>query len=123
MKKNKPRLLVVDDTPAVREAIQYYFEQKGYIILSAASAEEALPIIKEINLDVLLSDINLPKMSGIDLVKSIRQFNKSIKVIIMSGEIKKYSNDPHLKQLDILAFMDKPIDFLEIESLIEKAVV
>jgi len=122
MKKNQLKLLVVDDTPTVREAIQYYFERKGYIILTAGSAEEALPIIKEINLDVLLSDINLPQMSGIDLIKAVRQFNKTIKVIIMSGEIKKYRNDPHLKQLDILAFMDKPIDFLEIESLIEKAV-
>lgn len=121
MKKNKPKLLVVDDTPTVREAIEYYFEGKDYIILSAASAEEALPIIKEENPDIMLSDINLPQMSGIDLIKAVRQFNKSIKVIIMSGEIKKYRNDPHLRQLDILALLDKPIDFLEVESLIEKA--
>jgi len=121
MMKNKAKILIVDDTPAVREAIQYYFEGKDYIILSAASAEEALAMVKKDNPDLILSDVNLPQMSGIDLIKSIRQFNKTIKVIIMSGEIKKYENAPHLKSLDILAFMDKPIDFLEIESLIEKA--
>ena len=122
MKKNKPKILVVDDTPIVRECIQYYFEQKGYIIFTAASGEEALPMVKKNNPDIILSDINLPQMSGIDLIKSVRQFNKTIKVIIMSGEIKNYRNDRRLEQLDILAFMDKPIDFLEVESLIEKTV-
>jgi len=121
MKKDKPKILVVDDTQTVREAIQYYFEGKDYIIITAASAEEALPIIKEENPDIVLSDINLPQMNGIDLIKSVRQFNKTIKVIIMSGEIKKYGNDPRLRHLDILALLDKPIDFLEVEALIKKA--
>lgn len=122
MKKNKTKLLVVDDTATVRECMQYYFEQKGYIVFSAASGEEALPIIKKHKLDIMLLDINLPQMNGIELLKLVRQFDKALKVIIVSGEVKNFRDNPHLKQLDILAFMDKPIDFFELESFIKKAV-
>jgi len=122
MKKNKPKILVVDDTPIVRECIQYYFEQKGYIILSAASAEEALPIIKESSPDILLSDVNLPQMNGIELVKLVRQFNKNIKVIIMSGNL-GFRKDPQLKALNILEIFDKPMDFDKLEAAIKKALV
>lgn len=122
MKKNKPKLLVVDDMPTVREAFQYYFEGKGYIILSAASAEEALQIIKERNPDILLSDINLPQMNGIELVKLARQFNKAIKVIMMSGNL-GFRKDPQLKTLNILEIFDKPMDFGKLEAAIKKAFV
>lgn len=122
MKKNRPKLLVVDDMLTVREAIQYYFEGKGYIILSAASAEEALPIIKESSPDILLSDVNLPQMNGIELVKLVRQFNKTIKVIIMSGNL-EFRKDPQLKALNILEIFDKPMDFDKLEAVIKKALV
>jgi CheY-like chemotaxis protein len=123
MKKNKPKLLVVDDMLTVREAIQYYFEGKDYIILTAASAGEALPIIKEENPDIMLSDINLPQMSGIDLIKSIRQFNNKIKIIIVSGCNLDLRKDPQLKTLDISDILDKPVDFEKLEAVIKKAVV
>ena len=123
MKKTKPKILVVDDTPTVREAIQYYFEQQGYIIFTAASAEEALPIIKKDQPDILLLDITLPQMNGIELLKLVREFNKTVKVIVISAEIQKYKNDSLLKQRDIFAFLDKPPDFFELESLIKKALL
>ena len=61
-------------------------------------------------------------MSGIELLKLVRQLDKTLKVIIVSGEVKNFRDNPQLNQLDIFAFMDKPIDFFELESLIQKAV-
>jgi YesN/AraC family two-component response regulator len=91
-------------------------------VLVANSGEEALPIIKEQNPEIMLLDMNLPKMSGIELLKLVRQFNNIVKVIMVSG-YELNSNDPQFQELDIFEFMRKPIGFSELESIIKKAVV
>ena len=118
--KKKTKILLVDDEPTVRECLQYFLEEK-FIVFTAASAEEALPMIKEHTPDVMLLDINLPQMNGISLLKIIRQFNKTIKVIIVSGVYVDFQNDPQLKALDIRGFLHKPISIVELEDAIKKA--
>jgi len=123
MRRKKTRLLVVDDTEAMRKCIEYYFKEKGFTVLTAKSGEEALPIIIGQQPAIMLVDITLPEMNGIELLKLVRQFNKTIKVIFISAEIEDYKDNPQLKQLDIFAFLDKPPDFFELESLIKKALM
>ena len=123
MVERKMKILVVDDLKILCEHLKCYFERRGYTVFTAGSAEEALPVIKEQDPQVILLDINLPKMNGIDLLGLVRQFNKRLKVIMLSGDIENYRDDPQLKKLDIFAFADKSIDFLELQSLIEKAVI
>lgn len=123
MKNSKPKtkLLIVDDMPIIRECLQFYFEQKDFNVFTSASAEEALDIIKKEKPDIMLSDINLPQMSGIELIKLVRQFNKEIKVIVLTGCDLDFRKDPQLKSLNILAFLHKPVDFNELEAVIKKA--
>jgi two-component system response regulator (stage 0 sporulation protein F) len=123
MRHRKTKLLVVDDTEAVRKSIAYYFKEKGFAVFTAASGEESLPIIIGQRPEIMLADITLPQMNGIELVKLVRQFNKTIKVIFISAEIENFKNNPQLKQLDIFAFLDKPPDFFELESLVKKALM
>ena len=122
MKSSKPKtkLLIVDDMPIIRECLQLYFEQKSFNVFTSASAEEALEVIKEVKPDIMLSDINLPQMSGIELIKLVRQFNREIKVIVLTGCDIDFRKDPQLKALNILAFLHKPIDFSELEAVINK---
>lgn len=121
MNENKPRLLVVDDEEEIREFAGSYFKRRGYIVLVADSGEEALAIIREQSPDIMLLDMNLPKMSGIELLKLVRQFNNIVKVIMVSG-YELNSNDPQFQELDIFGFMRKPIGFIELESAIKKAI-
>ena len=122
MCENKLKLLVVDDEEEIREFVGSYFKRRGYVVLAANSGEEALAVIREQSPDIMLLDMNLPKMNGIELLKLVRQFNNIVKVILVSGyELNR--SDPQFQELDIFEFMRKPIGFSELESTIKKAVV
>lgn len=123
MDEKKIRILVVDDLEIIREHLKSYFERRYYTMLVAGSAEEALPIIKEQNPEIMLLDINLPKMSGIELLGLVRQFNKTIKVIMVSGYHIDYKNDSQFQGLDVFELMQKPVDLAELEAVIKKAVM
>lgn len=122
MKKKRIKLLVVDDVETIREFVQYYFEERGYTVLKVASAEEALPVIKEEAPDIMLLDMHLPGMNGLELLKLVRQFNRAIKVIMVSGSNVDFKTDPRLQELNILEFIHKPSGLAELESAVEKAI-
>jgi YesN/AraC family two-component response regulator len=119
VEKNK-KLLVVDDEEIIRKYTRMHFERRGYQVLIAASAEEALPIIREENPDIMLLDIDLPQMSGIDLLELTREFNTNIKVIMVSGYGADFKRDPRLQCLGVLEFLSKPVGFAELEITIKR---
>lgn len=121
-RENATKLLVVDDGVDIREYLKLYFERRNFIVFTAESAEDALPIIKEQNPDIMFLDVNLPKMSGIELVKLIREFNNTIKVIMVSGNYFDFQKEPQLKTLDIFEFLHKPVGFAELELILKKAI-
>lgn len=116
----KIKILVVEDESEACKYMASHLRRKGYEALMANSAEEALPIIKEQNLDLVLLDIYLPGMSGIDLLKLVRSFNPKIKVVIMSGYLWNFLNDPQFKGLGVLEFIEKPMSFSALDSVLEK---
>lgn len=74
------RILVVDDEAAIRDAFRKAFSSGGFSVRCAESAEDALEALKEENIQVMFVDLNLPKMSGVDLCRRIRK-DKPIAVV------------------------------------------
>lgn len=120
--KERIKILVVEDENEACKYTASHLRRKGYDVLMANSAEEALPIIKEQNPDIMLLDIYLPGMSGIDLLKLVRNFNTKIKVVIMSGYLVNFLNGPQFKGLGVLEFIEKPISFSTLDSVLEKII-
>ena len=114
------KLLVVDDMEGIREGVAFYFQNKGYIVFTADSAEQALPIIKEERLDIIVTDMNLLGMSGMDLVKLVRQFNNAVRVIMVSGANLNFYMEPRFRKLNISQLIPKPLTFGELESAVKK---
>src|SRR4051812_25740474 len=83
--RNPVSILVVEDDNESRRMTCEMLEFLGHGVESVASAEEALTLIKTRNFDVLLADINLPGMSGIDLATVITQILPTIRIIFVSG--------------------------------------
>ncbi len=73
-------ILVVDDEEAIRGVFEQAFQKAGYIVHCAESAEEALEVLKQDNIQVMFLDLNLPGMNGTDLCKQIRK-DKPIAII------------------------------------------
>ena len=103
-------ILVVDDDDDVRAVLTRYLKRRGYIVDSAADGEEALAAVREHDPDVMLLDIYLPKMSGLDVLYAMQGERSHTRTIALSG-IPDDQMVQNTRQLGAVAFMAKPFDF------------
>jgi two-component system nitrogen regulation response regulator NtrX len=78
-------VLIVDDEEGIRESLSGIFEDEGYDAITARSAEEALKVLKEHSIDLILLDVWLPGIDGIQALKEIKDIKPDIPVIMISG--------------------------------------
>ena len=85
MVKNQYRVLVVDDELSMRELLEYMLEKQGYGVLVAASGKEAISKIEKNPYDLLLCDIRLGDMTGLEVLKASKKKNPHVTVIMISA--------------------------------------
>ena len=119
MTLNKPRVLLVDDDDLIRRLL-FDVLQDDYACTEAASAEEALGFLRELEFDIVLSDINLGGMSGLDLVPLILTDNPEAVVVMISGE---QTIESAIEALRAGAFdyITKPMDLRHVEAAVKRA--
>jgi response regulator RpfG family c-di-GMP phosphodiesterase len=81
----RPRLLLVDDEPNIRAVLWRTLAGGGYDLLQAGSGEEALELFRRVGADVVLSDLMMPGMSGIDLLREVKAVDDTVAFIILTG--------------------------------------
>jgi two-component system response regulator HydG len=81
----KERLLVVDDAPHTLEVLQRNLTAKGYQVFTAKSVAEAIRILETTTVDLVITDLKMPKVSGIDLVRHVRENFKETEVMMITG--------------------------------------
>jgi two-component system, cell cycle sensor histidine kinase and response regulator CckA len=121
----KSTILVVEDEELMLHLLQKTFSRKGYEVLAAADGEEAIEIYHACKhtVDVVLLDVGLPKISGIDVFFRMKEENPEIRAVIVSGFL-----DPEIKaemfRAGVRHFFAKPYAFDEIidafQDLIER---
>ena len=103
------RVLLVEDEPSVRTAVTQLLTRLGYVTVAAASGEEAVALEDRTPFDLLLTDTMLPGITGVDVVRALRERWPAMGIILMSG----YAADEVLPQgenLEKWNFLQKPID-------------
>jgi len=85
MSDSKKKLLVVDDEESIHLLYKEEFEDEGYEVYSAMSGEEALKLFDEIKPDLVVLDINMPGIDGIEVLRQLKQKSPSTPVIISSA--------------------------------------
>jgi len=112
-----PRILIVDDDDAIR-AMLYDLLSDKYECNTASMAEEALQYIAVETYDAILTDISMPVLTGVELLKKIQEHNSATPVILISG--KGIEQDPEdLEALGAFAYVTKPFDMLELNARVE----
>ena len=81
----KGRIVVVDDAPDTLEVLQRNLQSEGYRVFTAPSVADAIRILEETPLDLVITDIRMPKVSGLDLVRHVRENFKNTEVITITG--------------------------------------
>ena len=79
------RLLVVDDEPSMREFLEILLAQEGYEVATASSGEEGFKIYRQLEPDLILTDVKMPGMSGLDLIREIHALDAAIPIIAITA--------------------------------------
>lgn len=103
----KGKILIVDDETTMLETLSSFFGSRGYQLMTAASAEAALKLIKEEQPALALIDIKLPGMNGIELLKVIKQESPSVKTFVITAYDEE--NKKAVEAIGVDAFFAKPI--------------
>ena len=78
-------ILLIEDDTALNKAISVYFKKEKFHVLSCFSGQEALDTFSQNNSDLIILDINLPDLSGFDLIEQIKIMNLNIPILILSA--------------------------------------
>ena len=85
-----PSLLITDDDPAFRETLQDVFEPQGYRTLLAGDGEEALAIVRAREVHLVLLDMHMPKLTGLETIRILKQFKALLPCILMSARLDEF---------------------------------
>ena len=113
-------LLFVDDDAELRSDMANYFSRHGHSVEQCASGEEAVELVERRAFDVVVLDLMMPGMSGLDVLKELQARNAECEVVVLTGEATIESAVDAMK-LGAREFLTKPISLKELDRLVRKA--
>jgi two-component system NtrC family response regulator len=114
------RILLVDDDSSIRRVVQFKLQKRGYAVETAADGKEALRLLQLKEFDLLLSDIRMPEMDGIELLSRAQSAQPKIKVILITAHA-TVSQAVEAVKLGAFDYLMKPFEDEELYIAIEKA--
>jgi DNA-binding NtrC family response regulator len=113
-------ILVVDDEEIMRSLVTRILQRAGYTVLTADCGMAAQNILRESRIDIVLSDVKMPDMSGFDLLKEIKAGYPDISVIMMTAYADSYTiKDALIHGAD--EYITKPFKHYEVTVVVERA--
>lgn len=113
------KLLIVDDEIDIREFAKSFFKKRGIQVFTASHGSEAIEIIDKEKPDLVLLDIRMEEMTGVDVLRAIRGKGITTKVIMVTG-VEEESTINETKALGIAGFIHKPLVLDELEKIVLK---
>ena len=111
------KILVVDDEHDVCDFVKTFFEERNYDVMAAYDGEEALRVAKSQKPDIILLDIRMKKMDGIETLKKLRDFDKNVNVIMVTAVADRDKIDIASK-FGAKGYITKPLVLEELESAV-----
>lgn len=113
----KPKILLVDDEPAVCEVDGYYLSRRGYDVITANSAQEALDKFVKDRPQLVLLDILMPDVDGLECLRRIRKINKQVPVIMVTC-VDEIDTAKKAIELGAVDYLTKPLGYKALETAI-----
>ena len=120
--ENKKKVMTVDDSFSIRQSIRLFLQLSGYEVIEAENGEDALEKLQKETVDLVITDINMPKLNGIELIKKLREqisHYRFIPIIVITTESVKGKGD-EAKSAGATAWITKPFSQDTLTKLVDK---
>lgn len=108
----KPAVLVVDDEYLLVYSISDYLAREGFAVQSTTSPEEALALLDKERFDIVITDLRMMPLSGVEIIKKLRSSDFGGKIIVMSAYFTEFEKE--LRDLNVDALLEKPFKLDEL---------
>lgn len=119
--EEKPKVLLVDDEASIRELLRRVNNYFGFETIEASDGEEGWTVYMEIEPDLVVSDICMPKMNGVQLLANIRRYDEHAKVILITGHC-YYRNLAKTWPYPPNGFLEKPFEIGELGRMMQELI-
>ncbi len=115
------KALAVDDSATMRNLVKIALEAEGFSVDTAGNGQEALELAKRNNYDVVISDINMPVMDGLQFLKEFREINKRTPVLMLTTETEARKKE-EAKRLGATGWIVKPFKPEDLVKVVKRVV-
>jgi two-component system response regulator (stage 0 sporulation protein F) len=115
------RIVVADDDQNVRILFNDVLSEEGYEVTGVASGTEAIREVEKATPDLLILDIKMPEMHGLEVLERLRRVNHELPVIVCTA-YKHMDDDPMVRESDVQAYLVKPVDINVLKDTVKKVV-
>ena len=120
MNLTTPSILITDDDRAFRETLQGLFEPRGFRTLLAGDGIEALEIVRSELVHLMVLDMHMPRLSGLETVRRVKQLEVPLPCILVSGELDD-ALVAEANRCDVFSVLHKPVRFAELTGAVNDA--
>jgi len=113
-------LMVVDDSRAIQRTLQKHFTENGYRVVTAGDGQAALDLMETDRPDVVILDIRMPVMDGLEALKRMKEIDRNVAVIMVTA-LEDMQTTIRAIQLGAYEYINKPIDLDKLEVIISRA--
>src|SRR5207249_1197548 len=115
---DRPKILVVEDDPDIRKILEIFLTERRFHVKVTDGAPAALEMLDQEPIDVILSDVRMPDMSGLELLRHLKERDPDIQLVLMSG-YSSVTDAVEAIQLGAADYVEKPIDFRRLERVLQ----
>jgi CheY-like chemotaxis protein len=115
-----PTLLITDDDRDFRETLQNVFEPRGLRTLLAGDGREALDVVQSHDVHLVLLDMHMPRMTGLETLRRVKQFHAPLPCILISAGLTDAIIE-QARQADAFSVLSKPVGFHDLTSIVNLA--
>ncbi len=109
------RILLVDDQPELRRLYRRNLTKLGYVVVEASNGRTAIDLARQARFDVVISDVRMPDLSGVELLRQVYELDPDLPVVLMSGGM-DIETERAITQYGFFAYLMKPIPFEHIRT-------